>query len=431
MEFSKTILSRSISVASYFSTLVLVFFLPFKDDFLPVIISVWVLIWLFELNFKTRFKYLPSKLLYLLFLTYFLLTLFSTLLQVPFSEGIQAIQLKLSFVLFPLIFAGANPTIKNNHKSIFWAFILGNLAASLLCIFIALGQHLHFQSGHITLEYWIDPYYKKYSFFDLINLRANSFSYIHLSRFLHPSYFSMYLNFSLVLLYWLYKYKWIKRNYVKIFSLFTGFIFLLMIYLLQSRAGLISFIITLVILGVSELMKYRKRHQIIVFVILFVSVAIAIGNNKQFRMSVKDSIEILDNKDQLTLQKCDARLQTIYASYCVIRENFWFGTSPAALETELVKKYHQFHLSFAEKEKLNAHNQYLETFAGLGIFGFINLIGLLFYLALYAFRQRSFILMELAGLLSVNFIFESMLNRISGVIFMMVFVGLLIYARPK
>jgi O-antigen ligase len=115
----------------------------------------------------------------------------------------------------------------------------------------------------------------------------------------------------------------------------------------------------------------------------------------------------------------------------VIKENFWFGTSPANLTDELIKKYKELGFEKAALDNLNSHNQYLETFAGLGIFGFLTLLFIMVYSFVLSIKKRNYLLFFFIIIVSINFIFESMLNRMAGILFMMFFISLLIFADIK
>ncbi len=85
----------------------------------------------------------------------------------------------------------------------------------------------------------------------------------------------------------------------------------------------------------------------------------------------------------------------------------------------------------AELEKLNSHNQYLETCAGLGIFGFVSLLYILIYGFIITYKKRHYLLFFLLVILSINFMFESMLNRMSGVLFMIFFYSLFVFMNKQ
>jgi O-antigen ligase len=72
-------------------------------------------------------------------------------------------------------------------------------------------------------------------------------------------------------------------------------------------------------------------------------------------------------------------------------------------------------------QKLNAHNQYLQTFISIGIIGLIILLYMLVFPAIRAFQQKDFIFMIFLAVFAVNIMLESMLENQAGVIFYALF----------
>lgn len=68
-------------------------------------------------------------------------------------------------------------------------------------------------------------------------------------------------------------------------------------------------------------------------------------------------------------------------------------------------------------DDLNPHNQYLQTMLEIGIVGLLLLLGLIGSCIYFAIKKRSFLLLLLISGLAFNMLFESMLQRQSGVVF--------------
>jgi O-antigen ligase len=71
----------------------------------------------------------------------------------------------------------------------------------------------------------------------------------------------------------------------------------------------------------------------------------------------------------------------------------------------------------ASEQRLNAHNQYLQTTVALGVIGLLVLILILLLPALQAYRQNNFPYFVFLVLLGFNLLFESMLETQAGVVF--------------
>jgi len=422
--------STTVKKINLFALLFFVFWLPLKDNFLPAILSFWLFTWLLEGNFKNRFNKFSNKLIYIIISTYFLLTVLSLLYTNDIDVGLFEIQKKLSMLFFPIIIIGSNKKVKNNYNTILYTFVIGNLIASIYLLSNAFFSNLIIENGTWFIEYCPDKSFKSHSFFELINLRFNNFSASYLSIFIHPSYFAMFLVFSIVILIYFFKQNFIKKTTLKLLTISIILLFVFMIYLLQSRASFITFFVVIVFLILYEIKKHNNK-KLIISGIFVISVSVTfILSSSAFQEGFNKLNKILSNKNKLEIVKKDARFQTWYSAKEVIKENFWFGTSPPDVYKELTNIYIKYNFPVKEKE-LNAHNQYLESFAGLGVFGFISLMSILICGFIYAYNKKHYLLFFLLLISSINFLFESMLNRMAGILFMMFFYSLFVFGDKQ
>jgi O-antigen ligase len=72
-------------------------------------------------------------------------------------------------------------------------------------------------------------------------------------------------------------------------------------------------------------------------------------------------------------------------------------------------------------KKLNAHNQFLQTFIGTGIIGFVLLLLITIGTLIYGFVKKNYILALFSTLIFFNFLVESMLQAQAGFIFFVFF----------
>lgn len=412
---------------NYYALLLFVFWLPLKDNFLPTIMAIWIFTWLLEVNFKERFAKFNHKILYAALFFYLILTIISILRANNINEGTFSIQQKLSLFVYPIILLGSNSLVKKNAKTILLVFVLGNFIASLYCLAIAFINSIVIENGSYVFHYYFDTYNPNYSFWDLVNLRYCNFSSSYLSVLMHPSYFSMYLIFSIIIVYF-FRMNFIKEKWSKLIFYLLIFFFIFMLYLLQSRAGIISLVLIFILIPLIEIQKKLKKRYFIIIISTISIFAFFILPNSLINKNLIEIKKASTNSDEFSLKDSDIRMQLWYTSLQVIKENFWFGTSPANLTEKLVVKYNELGFKDAANEELNSHNQFLETFAGLGIFGFLSLIVILIYGFVIAIKEHNYLLFFLLFILSINFLFESMLNRMAGILFMMFFMSLLVFA---
>lgn len=412
----------------YFALLLFILWLPLNDGFLPAIMTFWIFTWLLEGNFKERTQQFQNKTYYSGFLVYFVLTALSIIHTINIENGITEIQIKLSLAFFPIILSGSNKIIKNNSKTILIIFVIANIVASILCLGNAFIESVVTENNHTIFKFYIFDY-KIYSFWDLINTRNSHFSYIFLSIFKHPSYFSMFIIFSIIIIIYFFKKDYVKKLKWIIICVSILLFFVFIIYLLQSRASHITFGAVLVLIPLVELYKKKKKRFVFISTALFIFILTFFLTISKIKSNIVDVIQMNRNMDNMELSESDSRIQIWYASIQVIKENFWFGTSPANLTLELSKKYNELGFTEAANEKLNCHNQYLETFAGLGIFGFLSLLFIMIYSFVISIKRQNYLLFFLMIILAINFMFESMMNRMAGILFMMFFISLLVFAN--
>ncbi|MEN8120227.1 MAG: O-antigen ligase family protein [Bacteroidota bacterium] len=414
---------------NFFALLLFIFWLPLNSNYLPIIISFWIFTWILEGNIKEKFFSFSYRKLYVGFLIYFFLTIISLFYTIDFNDGLFDIQEKLSIAFFPIILAGSNEIVKKHYKTILLVFVLANLIASIYCLSDAFFSNLIIENGTWYIKYWHWYGTEKYSFWQQINMRISNFSGSLLSSLMHPSYFSMYILFSIVILFDFYRSRIVKTIGWKIIVFFIIIFFIIMIYFLQSRAGLIAFLITAIFIILYEMLNKRKKRLLFIGIIIITLGSTFLFTSTRMQKVAKQALSLVKHPEQESLQEKDARFHTWFAATEVIKENFWFGTAPANLYKELGKKYEQHNLKKANDAQLNAHNQYLETFAGLGIFGFLSLIFILVYGFYFAYKKKHYLLFFLLVILSINFMFESMLNRMAGVLFMMFFYSLFVFMK--
>ena len=416
---------------NYLAILFFVFWLPLKDNYFPIIISFWIFTWLLEGNLKSKFTSIPNKKVFIGFFLYFFLTVISLFYSKDFDYGLFQIQEKLSMLFFPIILFGSNEKIRKNLKTILIVFVLANFIASIYSIASAFINNIVVENGNWLVKQSVWPEMEKNSFWNLVNKRASVFSYSYLSVFKHPAYFAMYLTFSTSILVYLYKQKIAKKKWQKVAMISTMVFFAFMIYLLQSSAGFVTFGIVSILSVVYEFKVKQKKRYIFVGSIFIIIGILALSFSKPVQNRIKDYTDVILNPSKSKIFNSDDRMALWYSSVEVIKENFWLGTSPANLSDHLLVKYQKHNMKDAEDEELNSHNQYLETFAGLGIFGFLSLMYILVYGFIIAYKKRHYLLFFLLIILSINFMFESMLNRMAGVLFMMFFYSLFVFSDHK
>ena len=84
------------------------------------------------------------------------------------------------------------------------------------------------------------------------------------------------------------------------------------------------------------------------------------------------------------------------------------------------------HYKTAFQRAYNFHNQYLQTFGAIGIFGFLLLCYLLGYPFILSIKNKDYLVISFLFIVGGSFLTESMFERQAGVAFFTIFYVLLI-----
>ncbi len=407
-----SIFSKSALYLSY----IFVFSLSLFPKLLPSVIVLWALSFIaIHIKEKKRVRFdlnLPQKIL-ILFYIFYIAGLFWSDNK---KDALFALEVKLTLIVFPLMVSSNRDFFRKNITGILLFFVLGILTSSLYCLTRSFVSSLSFDGG-IDFNP-IDSRYADWAY------GGNRFRYLGLSYILHPTYYSLYILLALIVDVIFLKNRIFSNNYIKSALKIAVPVFIIMIYLLSSKAVLISSLIVLVLFAVD---LYRKYNNIQVKVsILFVSliiITVAITNPRfgKFIKVIENPETIMDNS---TDGSFISRVHIWGAALDIVRHNFFFGVGPGDTKSVLVAEYKKNNFIDPYEKKSNAHNQYLETFINTGVFGFAILL-LLLIVPLFLFEKQNILFKIFLIMIAFNFLFESMLNTIAGVLFFGFFYNLL------
>ncbi|BDX39575.1 hypothetical protein CYCD_29300 [Tenuifilaceae bacterium CYCD] len=120
------------------------------------------------------------------------------------------------------------------------------------------------------------------------------------------------------------------------------------------------------------------------------------------------------------LKKTEIRFAIWDETLHLVRSKPILGYGIGDAKPELVKQYNRDNISIAKDNEYNTHNEFLEVLLQFGLVGLAILLAILFY-PIYASKVDMQLYLFFITLVSLHFIFESMLERIAGVSFIMYF----------
>ena len=398
----------------YSCCLALVFFIPVFGRMVPPIIALMVLNWLVEgsviWNFKVILKESGRKKM-LLFSLFYLIYVIGIFYSDNMDYGWFDLEIKFSMLLFPLIFASVDDFLDwNKITFVFKSFIAGSLAGTIILTLHAIYS----------------------SFVDGIR---DSFAYTNLSWLFHPSYMSMYLSFAISIMFLALVEHWENHNKrLRILMISMMIWFFLFILFLSSKAGFIGFFAMLVFCSLILGLKYRRwliSSGIMAFAVLLFFIGLklfpyAAGRISQANNDLKESSLKVDQGNNTTV-----RPRIWQACLKIIKRNPVFGVGTGDVKDELLKEYKTDNIQTALDFRLNAHNQYLQTFVALGISGFILLVAMLLIPAIISLKEGYYLYFSFLLIVAINFLVESMLEIQQGVVFYAFFNVFLFNAMAK
>jgi len=360
--------------------------------------------WLLEGDLTRKGKAIIQNKFVWLFSGFYLLYLIRFLCSGNYSVGWPIMQVKLSLFLFPLLLVSEGVKSIKEQKMFIYTFIAGCIVNGLICI------------GYAT---W--------------NLVVNNvfvFQYIQFSIMLHPSYYSMYIDVVMLLVFYLFTNSSVVLDKIeKLFLLSSVFFLLFILVLLQSKMGMfISAALIVVLLVRYGIMRgYKTAIGLLVtgLVVYFITFHFLIGA----RSRVAGAEEVIQsNKISAgSTESTQVRYYVWTAALEVIKQSPVFGVGIGNESPILVSQYEKDGYTGAAKEKLNTHDQYIQTTVSTGIIGLLLLIAGFLFPFVKAVKERRFIYGTFLVIVAANFLVEAMFELQSGTIFFGLFNSLLMF----
>jgi len=373
---------------------------------------------------KVKILFLKKNLPYLVLIFYFLLHI----IWLPFTSDIYSslsdIEKKVSFLIFPILFALKKQNLYNADVVLNF-FLYGCLIAVSISFSIAVYNSTSLIDGTLSFNPIIGEKanLRGYSFLKSVNYGGNYFFGSIISPFLHTTYYSMQLCFACVIIF--FKTNWSGKNYKIIFPVVCVVIFSTVIFLLGSRAGVLTYMTLSVVFSIYTLITSRgkSRYAIVAVTILLTSLFI---NSPRFDFMIKKFNSLDFNIKENPTESLDLRLAVWGSSIELIKDNWIIGYGPGNERGELKEKYREKGFDYAAENTLNAHNQFLQELLSFGVIGFIFLISFIISPIFLKNKLAQLMLTALIIVFFVNSLFETVFGVFSGIIFFVFFYCLLI-----
>ncbi len=407
--------------ASLFFALIVAFWIPSYRWLISDFIVAWLTFSIAGLHFKTRFKQNVSGSLIIFSIAFQLILFFFVALEIFFTDKTEVILKnilhKLSLLLFPMLFALSGKNFKEKKILFLKLFVLSNALMSLICLAVASYHAISFNTENFFV-------YKQTEY---------GFSYYKeslLSVFHHRSYFAMYIVFSLAILFYLREHnrqgRFLKKELV-FWSIIL--LFVLMIYLLASRAGVLSGGALLLWVLYKKFLSGKIVHKATTL-ILFILLLFLLFTNKRIVSTVQTFKQSYEETQNLAGSHAPKRILLWKSALDIIPDYFWFGTGAGNFQeifNQQFAKNTKTELASVNAKNLNVHNQFLEEWLKYGIFALLSLLAIFIVPIIFAVKKKNYLFLAFLSISGFNFLFESMLNTLAGIVFFAFFFNYFIF----
>lgn len=385
---------------------ILAFMLPVYKKLVPLTIAL-LLISLLWINIRKKtFRQTRLSIVQIALIALYVFFIAGLVFTENMKSGLFDLEVKLSFLFMPIAFMLAVPFIKPGSRDyILKVFVAGCLTSCLFCL--------------------------SQSAYNYISESRNigEFFYTKLSPYFHPSYFALYLNLAVLIIIQQSVKTWKQLTFLnKIIRFFAISFFILMVLLLNSKAGILITLVSVILFLFVILFSARKKTAGIIAVISILVLSFTVWNTvpglkNRFLVSLK-SLQTYSGK---TINPEEGTLQRLVIwkySLKIIQENLMSGVGTGDVRQELDRIYLEEKFTHGAKRHLNAHNQFLQTTIAIGITGLLCLLFIIIALMTIGIRKKDSVIFFFALIIFLNFLFESMLETQAGTVFTAFFISL-------
>lgn len=360
-----------------------------------------------------------TSVLPLLLLIFFVLAAVSLLHSYDKLSGLDNLHTYIPFAALPILMLYYPNELSDNKIRLIKVLSGGILAASALCLVLAVIRSFYIIDGHLVFN----PY---------ISYR-NQFVYTYLSVFQYTNTFAMMTVFVTAVMIWALLYRNVKRRWLVWGAIGLS---ILMVFLLSSRTNVYALF---AVLYYSVLVFYLRFKKLIRSLLLLVAVTglfwvfqtcnyRVMNLSKTVTSYITEEDIVLDNGYVVhhpeNIEGVNIRFKMWETGLKLAGEYWLTGCGIGDYKDVLRISYLLDGLDEAYQKCYDQHNQYIETLGTFGVLGFAMLATIMLYALYQAYKQRNYLLFCCLMLLALNMLLESVFNRYSGSLFFVVALSL-------
>lgn len=360
------------------------------------------LVWIFSFSFSEKLQALIRQPMAIVMMLIYLLHLFSMTYTENSLEGWNDLLLKVSLFLLPLFMMSSS--FISNHKRLLVLKVF-----ALLMMFMAASDIILSSIRYIETS------------------RSEVFFYVELTHFLprQPHYVSWYYSFAVFIA----AHQVLTNQGKKLWWLAGMGLLLISLVLLSSRifyiAFLVVFLASVIKVFNSSFLSKQNLGLIILALGLFITGIISIPNTSSRIIDAKNEFESFVG---VSSKHTNPRAHLWNQGIQLILKKPILGYGVGDARGLLTKSFEGNKSDFF-KANHNFHNQYLQSWAEVGILGIILLLVLM--VTPFFQNNKHPLFLVFLGLTFIGFLTESMLERQAGVLFFAFMYPLLCGLKPE
>ncbi|MBS1507152.1 MAG: O-antigen ligase family protein [Bacteroidetes bacterium] len=399
--------------------------LPWPIGFNNLSIALLVMWWLSKGNMGSKWAlFVKSKWAWAFAFFYITIVALSLWSAGPEETASEALQ-KITLLLFPLILATSDPLSPREIGLIKRGFVYSCFTILVISLVVAL---IHFNANDAIHNFDTETG----ASFDRLHPKVTTawmhLSYIQVLKWidLHPTYFSLYLAFCLVILI----NEQLNRKSINFIHQLMAVIISIFIIFLASRIAIL--VVGLCLIAAIFKNTYEKKKESAIQalgLVLTLALVLWINPVSKFRLIEEPAnTEYRLNQENTSWNSVNYRLLEWRASLNVIWKSPLLGIGPNEAQKAMNSFYQQFNQSTVNLN-YNAHNQYLQTWMELGVIGLIGLLACIFVPLMYRDTTSTHVAFIL--IFSVMCLTESLLERQKGIVFFAFFQSVMMCSQKK
>ena len=361
--------------------------------------------------FKSKTRVSKENRVLLALPLYFIVLCVSLIYTTHLNEGLDLTIRSASLFFFPLIFLYVKEDAAT-VKRLFDFLLVGIVISFFINLFFGLYSCYEVISSKTIIGNDIEETIS--TFLYALKQGGEYLIGTEFSKMVNPNYISLYI--LLVLSYYL------KNKMTTKLQTFVLIILFLYLFLLASRAAyLILFIMCLIL--IFNIKDNSKKYTMVIMMLL--GTALFISNSRVFNSYKEYKKPTSEEVSSTTIEK--TRLLTWYSAWQLIKQSPLIGYGVGDANEVLIEKYKELNYIRNYRNRYNAHNQFLQTYLQTGFIGFSILLYIFVLLGIRLQRSKNEFLVFIV--LTISILFESMLVRFNGIVFLSIIIPLLLKER--